>query len=53
LEGRLDGVKAGVALTILKKDSCVYDFVVLGPPNQFDSIFRDYEAALATFRAGD
>jgi hypothetical protein len=53
LEGRLDGVKAGVALTILKKDECVYDFVVLGPPNQFDAIFRDYEAALATFRAGD
>ncbi len=52
LEGRLDGVKAGVALTILKKDDCVYDFVVLGPPNQFDAIFQDYEAALATFRAG-
>ncbi|MEE2749936.1 MAG: hypothetical protein VX519_00785 [Myxococcota bacterium] len=51
IEGRLDGVRVGMSLTVIKKGDCVYDFVAVGPPNQFDDIFRDYEAAVSTFRA--
>ncbi len=51
IEGRLDGVRVGMSLTVIKKGECVYDFVAVGPPNQFDDIFRDYESAVSTFRA--
>lgn len=51
IEGRLDGVRVGMSLTVIKKGECVYDFVAVGPPNQFDDIFRDYETIVSTFRA--
>ena len=50
IEGRLDGVRVGMSLSVIKKGECVYDFVAVGPPNQFDDIFRDYESTVSTFR---
>ena len=42
VEGKVDGVRVEVATTVLKKDSCVYDLVLVAPPSAF-------EAALAGF----
>jgi hypothetical protein len=48
---KLDGVSRELLLTVLKKDGCVYDFALLGPPGtSFATARPAYEAMLAGFR---
>lgn len=48
---KLDGVPRELLLTVLKKDGCVYDFALLGPPGApFASARPAYDAMLAGFR---
>jgi hypothetical protein len=48
---KLDGVSRELLLTVLKKDGCVYDFALLGPPGApFAEAQPAYDAMLAGFR---
>lgn len=47
---KLDGVPRELLLTVLKKDGCVYDFALLGPPGApFESARPAYERMLESF----
>jgi hypothetical protein len=48
---RLDGVPIEMALVVLKKDGCVYDFTYLSPPGRYDDDRATFEALLARFHA--
>jgi len=50
VRGGIDGVAVELAATVIKKDLCVYDFVVIAPPSSFDAAWRDYTAARDGFR---
>lgn len=51
LVAKLDGVARELLLTVLKKDGCVYDFALLGPPGEpFAQARPAYDAMLAGFR---
>jgi len=48
--GELDGVPVELGTTIIKKDRCVYDIVVIAPRGQrFQSAWEGYQAAIAGF----
>ncbi len=47
VRGTLDGVGVELAATVVKKDECVYDFVLIAPPSRFDAVWGDYLAAAA------
>jgi hypothetical protein len=47
---KLDGVPRDMLLQILKKDSCVYDFALVTPPDaSFDEALLDFDQMLAGF----
>jgi hypothetical protein len=50
-KARLDGVPLEMALVVLKKDSCVYDFTYLSPPGRYDDDRAVFAALLARFHA--
>ena len=48
--GQVDGVPVVVSTTILKKDRCIYDFVMVAPVSADDSLSADYDSLVASFR---
>ena len=53
LVAKLDGVERELALTVLKKDGCVYDFAVIASPGDSFARARDsYEQLLRGFATG-
>jgi hypothetical protein len=51
LVAKIDGVPRELALTVLKKDGCVYDFALVAPPGQpFASARGAYDAMVGSFR---
>ena len=50
VRGGIDGVPVELAATVIKKDQCVYDFVVIAPPSSFEAAWRGYTAARDGFR---
>ena len=49
-QGLVDGVPAVVTTTVLKKDRCIYDFVMVAPTSADDSLAADYDSLVASFR---
>jgi len=49
---KLDGVPVELALLVLKKDGCVYDFSYIAPPALFEQHLRDFERLVAGFHTG-
>jgi hypothetical protein len=47
--GTLDGVPVRIALAVLNRDACTYDFVLVAPPESFDGARQAHAALLATF----
>jgi hypothetical protein len=51
VQAKLDGVSRQLALTVLKKDGCVYDFaLVAAPGDTFQEARHAYNAVLTSFR---
>ena len=48
--GLLDGVLVSLTTTVVKRSSCVYDFVMIGPPELEQGDIDAYEQLLASFR---
>ncbi|MEM9071533.1 MAG: hypothetical protein AAGE52_23705 [Myxococcota bacterium] len=47
---KLDGVPRQLALVVLKKDGCVYDFALVAPPgNPFATASTSYDSMLSSF----
>lgn len=47
---KLDGVRRRLRLVVLKKDGCVYDFALVGPPDaRFDQARGAFDAWLSGF----
>lgn len=50
-DGELDGVPIELATTVLKKDRCVYDIVLIAPRGErFEAAHGSYLAAVSGFR---
>jgi len=50
VEAKLDGVRRRLRLVVLKKDGCVYDFALVGPPDaRFDQGRAGFDAWLTGF----
>ena len=49
--GSLDGVTVSLALTVLRKGPCVFDLVLISPPDGFESSLTDYRAFVDGFEA--
>jgi hypothetical protein len=49
LRAKLDGVPKMFDAYVLKKDGCVYDFVVIAAPDRFDSSRQSFENFVAGF----
>lgn len=50
VRAELDGVPRELLITVLKKNACVYDFVLAAPPGQgFDEARVHYQALVAGF----
>ena len=47
--GTLDGVPVRLALAVLNRDACTYDFVLVAPPESFDATRTAHAALLASF----
>jgi hypothetical protein len=47
--GTLDGVPVRLALAVLNRDACTYDFVLVAPPASFDAARAAHAALLASF----
>lgn len=48
--GELDGVPVELGVTVLKKDGCVYDLVLIAPPGAgFEAAWPAFEAVLQGF----
>ena len=47
--GALDGVAVHVGAAVTKKDHCVYDFVVIAPPEGFDAAWGAFVRVLEGF----
>lgn len=45
----LDGVPVKLALGVLNRDACTYDFVLIAPPAGFDAAHEGYARVLAGF----
>ncbi len=50
VRGALDGVPVELAATVLKKDQCVYDLVLIAPPSTFEAALADFQALRDGFR---
>ena len=49
--GALDGVPVAMGVTVLKKDFCVYDLVLIAPPGApFDAAWPAFDAVAQGFR---
>ena len=48
--GQVDGVSVQVTTTVMKKDRCIYDFVMVAPIEADDTLDEDYQALVASFR---
>lgn len=46
---RLDGVLLRVGVTVVKKDTCIFDLMLISPKDTFDYAFSDYEGLLDGF----
>jgi hypothetical protein len=49
---KLDGVPVELALLVLKKDGCVYDFSYIAPPALFEQHLGDFDRLVAGFHTG-
>ncbi len=49
-DGQVDGVPVVVTTTVLKKDQCIYDFVMVAPVNGATGVLADYESVVASFQ---
>ncbi len=49
LRAKLDGVPKAFDAYVLKKDGCVYDFVVVSPPQKFDGNRQVFETFVSGF----
>lgn len=47
--GTLDGVPVQVALGVLNRDACTYDFTLVAPPARFDAAFTAYDRLVRSF----
>ncbi len=46
---RLDGVLVLLGITVVKKNTCIFDLVLVAPRDQFEEAFADYEELLEGF----
>ncbi len=46
---RLDGVPTELALVVLKKDGCIYDFSYVAPPDRFAERLSDFDTLVGGF----
>ena len=50
IDAELDGVAVRLELIVLKKDGCLFDFDLVGPPQYYDSGLPHFEEVVAGFR---
>lgn len=50
-EGLMDGVKMLMEVVVLKKDFCLYDFVVFSEPSSFQKAQRDFKSYVSGFKS--
>lgn len=51
--GALDGVPVELGVTVLKKDGCVYDVVLIAPPgSSFEQAWPSFQGVVDGFRTG-
>jgi hypothetical protein len=48
--GRLDGVPVRLAIAVVNRDACTYDFVLVAPPGKFDDAMPAWTRAIEGFR---
>jgi hypothetical protein len=46
---RLDGVLVELGVTVVKKNTCIFDLVLVAPRDRFDRAFEDYTALIDGF----
>lgn len=46
---RLDGVRVQLGVTVLKKNHCIFDLVLLAPRGEFDGVYPVYEDFVDSF----
>ena len=51
--GSIDGVRVSVRTTVVKRNGCVYDFVMVGPVSEDASLSESYASLVASFEARD
>ena len=49
-KGQVDGVPVMVTTTVVKKDRCIYDFVMVAPVTADESLSADYDSLVESFR---
>jgi len=49
-EARLDGVLVRLGITVLKKNNCIFDLVLISEHGSFDAAFADYLELLESFQ---
>ena len=47
--GLIDGIKIRLASVVLSKDECLYDFLYIAPPEDFDKGLKDFLYAVQSF----
>ncbi len=52
MDAKLDGVPRSLESFVLKKDGCVYDLVLVTPPQTFDAARGSFESFARGFHAG-
>ena len=50
MHAKLDGVKKGFVVYVLKKDGCVYDFMYISPPESLGAGAAGFDRFVAGFR---
>lgn len=50
VQGRVDGVKIVLDSVVIKKDSCMFDFVLISPPAEYPQAVGDFESFFKGFR---
>jgi hypothetical protein len=51
--GSIDGVRVSVRTTVVKRNGCVYDFVMVGPIGENLALSDSYDSLVASFEARD
>jgi len=49
-KGQLDGVPVSVTTTVLKKNQCIYDFVLVAPVDRVEEVLGAYETVVTSFK---